>query len=142
MESENLTLSYSEDDESLYAEIESNLFFSIFFYYWHCFTFLVFFNKVTVDGEYLFQIVSKKDNRPIPIKVFPKSNNTYKIQFQPLSNSGYIVNAKSLKSTHNVNRLSVGPLNCSFNNPKNLKVNDLVATDEFLAFTGNILNKR
>lgn len=106
----------SEEDESLYAEIE-----------------------ITVVGEYLFQVVSKKDGVSIPIRVFPKDNDTYRIQFQPLSTSGYVLQAKSAKkaSLETSSEVTVGPLNCAFNNPKNLKVNDLIANDKVLSFTVN-----
>ena len=96
-------------------------------------------------GEYLFQIVRKKDGRSIPIKVFPKSENTYRIQFQPSATSGYILKAKALNSSSDESdKIAVGSLNCAFHNPKKLKVYDLIASDEALSFTGKLkqnLNK-
>lgn len=87
-------------------------------------------------GEYLFQIVRKKDGRSIPIKVLPKSENTYRIQFEPSATSGYVLKAKALNSSGGEQNIAIGSLSCSFNNPKKLKVHDLIATDEVLSFSG------
>lgn len=88
-------------------------------------------------GEYLFQIVRKKDGRSIPIKVLAKSENTYRIQFEPSATSGYVLKAKALNiSSGGEQNIAIGSLSCSFNNPKKLKVYDLIATDEVLSFSG------
>lgn len=76
---------------------------------------------------------------PIPIKVFPKDTDSYRIQFQPLTVSGYILKAKSVKNFQSQSdKLSIGSLVCSFNNPKNLEINDLDTSNDILSFTGNI----
>jgi len=44
--------------------------------------------------------------------------------------------AGSKSSLKSGGRISVGDLKCSFNNPKNLAVTDLIANDQVLSFTG------
>ena len=128
---------YFEEDDTLYAEIESNYIFLIASFHSKYIIFL--FSKVTVIGEYLFQIISKKDQMPIPIKVFPKESDSYRIQFQPLTVSGYVLKAKSIRNLQSKSdQLSIGSLVCSFNNPKNLEINDLVTSNDILSFTGNL----
>ena len=49
--------------------------------------------KVSVSGEYEFQIVRKDTQEPIQIQVMPKKNNSYRIKFEPLSITSYTLKA-------------------------------------------------
>ena len=138
----NRLATFSSEDESLFAEIESkkNLFFSNNFF---MFKTEIQNNKVTVLGDYQFQIISKNNKMPIPIKVYPKENNTYRIKFRPLPVSGYVLKAKSLKNVPaaavaDEETMSIGAnLNCLIHNPQHLVLNEMVQINEILSFTGN-----